>query len=102
MPQNFKNSFLQVDDPSKYGVVVTDEDCKVERFVEKPKVGFLGSTICAGFSALYLKSCAGSLLHPGELHVWILGAKFLATAISHLCSFHTSTHGAGSDMGLME
>ena len=30
----------QVDDPSKYGVVVTSEECMVERFVEKPKVGF--------------------------------------------------------------
>ena len=28
----------QVEDPSKYGVVVTDESGKVERFVEKPKV----------------------------------------------------------------
>lgn len=29
----------QVDDPSKYGVVVMDGDGKVDRFVEKPKVG---------------------------------------------------------------
>ena len=29
---------LQVEDPSKYGVVVMDEDSQVERFVEKPKV----------------------------------------------------------------
>jgi hypothetical protein len=28
----------QVEDPSKYGVVVTDDSGKVERFVEKPKV----------------------------------------------------------------
>ena len=28
----------QVEEPSKYGVVVTDEASKVERFVEKPKV----------------------------------------------------------------
>jgi mannose-1-phosphate guanylyltransferase len=28
----------QVEDPSKYGVVVMDESCRVERFVEKPKV----------------------------------------------------------------
>lgn len=28
----------QVEEPSKYGVVVMDESCKVERFVEKPKV----------------------------------------------------------------
>ena len=32
---------MQVDDPSKYGVVVTDEASKVERFVEKPKACFL-------------------------------------------------------------
>lgn len=29
----------QVEDPTKYGVVVTKEDGRVERFVEKPKVG---------------------------------------------------------------
>lgn len=29
----------QVEDPSKYGVVVMDDSGKVERFVEKPKVG---------------------------------------------------------------
>jgi NDP-sugar pyrophosphorylase family protein len=29
----------QVDDPSKYGVVMMDDNNKVERFVEKPKVG---------------------------------------------------------------
>ena len=29
----------QVEDPTKYGVVVTDGEGKVERFVEKPKVG---------------------------------------------------------------
>jgi len=27
-----------VSDPSKYGVVVMDENMKVERFVEKPQV----------------------------------------------------------------
>lgn len=27
-----------MEDPSKYGVVVTDDSGKVERFVEKPKV----------------------------------------------------------------
>lgn len=32
----------QVEDPSKYGVVVMDDSGKVERFVEKPKV-----SICA-------------------------------------------------------
>lgn len=31
---------LQVEDPSKYGVVVTDDRGQVERFVEKPKVTY--------------------------------------------------------------
>lgn len=31
----------QVEDPSKYGVVVMDDACHIERFVEKPKVGHL-------------------------------------------------------------
>jgi dTDP-glucose pyrophosphorylase len=30
--------YVQVDDPSKYGVVVIDEYGQVQRFVEKPKV----------------------------------------------------------------
>ncbi|KAI8473667.1 MAG: nucleotide-diphospho-sugar transferase [Monoraphidium minutum] len=37
----------RVDDPSKYGVVVTDDSGKVERFVEKPQV-FVGDKINAG------------------------------------------------------
>lgn len=37
----------RVDDPSKYGVVVTDAAGKVERFVEKPQV-FVGDKINAG------------------------------------------------------
>lgn len=32
----------QVEDPSKYGVVVMDDAGKVDRFVEKPKVGSSG------------------------------------------------------------
>lgn len=34
----FSNFPLQVSDPSKYGVVVMDDNMKVERFVEKPQV----------------------------------------------------------------
>lgn len=41
----------QVEDPSKYGVVVTDSDGRVERFVEKPKV-FVGDKINAGIYIL--------------------------------------------------
>ncbi|CAK0785405.1 cytochrome c1 [Coccomyxa viridis] len=41
----------QVEEPSKYGVVVTDEASKVERFVEKPKV-FVGDKINAGIYCL--------------------------------------------------
>jgi len=37
----------QVEDPSKYGVVVANEDGAIERFVEKPKV-FVGDKINAG------------------------------------------------------
>ena len=40
-PRNPIPLFLQVSDPSKYGVVVMYEQMKVERFVEKPQVGFL-------------------------------------------------------------
>ena len=41
----------QVEDPSKNGVVVTDESGKVERFVEKPKK-FVGDKINAGIYCL--------------------------------------------------
>jgi mannose-1-phosphate guanylyltransferase len=30
--------FMQVDDPSKYGVIILDEYGRVQQFVEKPKV----------------------------------------------------------------
>lgn len=41
----------KVDDPSKYGVVVMDEDHKIERFVEKPQT-FVGDKINAGIYCL--------------------------------------------------
>ena len=44
-------SVLEVEDPSKYGVVVTDAHGKVERFVEKPKK-FVGDAINAGIYCL--------------------------------------------------
>jgi len=37
----------KVDEPSKYGVVVSSEDGKIQRFVEKPKV-YVGNKINAG------------------------------------------------------
>ena len=40
----------QVEDPSKYGVVVADDTNRIERFVEKPK-DFISNKINAG---LYL------------------------------------------------
>jgi len=33
---------LQIEDPSKYGVVIIDEYGQVQRFVEKPKVSWWG------------------------------------------------------------
>lgn len=42
---------MQVEDPSKYGVVVMDGEGKVERFVEKPKT-FCGDKINAGIYCL--------------------------------------------------
>lgn len=30
--------YMQVDDPSKYGVIILDEYGRVQQFVEKPKV----------------------------------------------------------------
>ena len=39
---------LQVEDPSKYGVVVMDGQGVVERFVEKPKVHRLAAPLSHG------------------------------------------------------
>lgn len=41
----------QVEDPSKYGVVVMDGEGKVERFVEKPR-SFVGDKVNAGIYCL--------------------------------------------------
>ena len=49
----------QVEEPSKYGVVVTDESSKVERFVEKPKVPSLiaRSSSCMHLPWMKLAGC---------------------------------------------
>jgi dTDP-glucose pyrophosphorylase len=39
--------FVQVEDPSKYGVIIHDDEGMVQRFVEKPKE-FVGDKINAG------------------------------------------------------
>lgn len=41
----------RVEDPSKYGVIITDEEGRVDRFVEKPKT-FVGDSINAGIYCL--------------------------------------------------
>jgi len=49
---NFLHLLVQVDEPSKYGVVVMEETTgKVEKFVEKPKL-FVGNKINAGIYLL--------------------------------------------------
>lgn len=42
----------QVADPSKYGVVVMDDNMKVERFVEKPQVCMVGVRVLGGASVV--------------------------------------------------
>jgi len=44
----------KVEEPSKYGVVVADQNGKIEKFVEKPKV-FVGNRINAGLDRLNFK-----------------------------------------------
>lgn len=45
---NLKNKKLtQVEDPSKYGVVLYDENGRIQSFVEKPKE-YIGNRINAG------------------------------------------------------
>lgn len=51
----------RVEDPSKYGVVVTDDRGLVERFVEKPKVSpaplFIYSLACSCMRACATTAC---------------------------------------------
>lgn len=60
----------QVEDPSKYGVVVMDDKGKIEKFVEKPK-DFVGDKINAGGSwSVAPRLCSfRSLLAGGQLLV---------------------------------
>lgn len=44
----------QVEDPSRFGVVVTNEEQRIEKFVEKPK-NFISNKINAG---IYLLNCS--------------------------------------------
>lgn len=44
----------QVEDPSRFGVVVTNEEQRIEKFVEKPK-NFISNKISAG---IYLLDCS--------------------------------------------
>jgi len=43
----FLKKLTQVEDPSKYGVVLYEEDGKIKSFVEKPRE-FIGNRINAG------------------------------------------------------
>ncbi|KAK9810857.1 hypothetical protein WJX73_002434 [Symbiochloris irregularis] len=56
----------QVEDPSKYGVVVMDADSRVERFVEKPKT-FVGDKINAGIYVLSPKVLERIELRPTSI-----------------------------------
>jgi ADP-glucose pyrophosphorylase len=64
----------QVEDPSKYGVVVTDESGKVDRFVEKPKVRALCSSEAHGRS-LCVRTSGNphAALGLPTKHRWFLG-----------------------------
>ena len=50
---------LQVEDPSKYGVVVMDGQGVVERFVEKPKVHRLAAPLLHGGAWVSAQGVAG-------------------------------------------
>jgi len=52
---------VQVEDPSKYGVVVTDEDHRVERFVEKPKVRIVATSLPRHLQDMRHGCASGSL-----------------------------------------
>ena len=57
----------KVEEPSKYGVVVANEEGKIERFVEKPKV-YVGNKINAGiyiFNPNILNRIGNQKRNPG-------------------------------------
>ena len=68
----------QVEDPSKYGVVVTDDTGKVDRFVEKPKVRD------SGFSRLSPQPAIRPIPDTDDLPI----GKHVACRV-HLLFFHT-------------
>lgn len=79
-------SCLQVDDPSKYGVIILDEYGRVQQFVEKPKVrhtctwGWLSHDSVSSTSHCCLGTAGRSavtaylhrLLMPVRIHGWCL------------------------------
>lgn len=56
----------KVEEPSKYGVIVSDENGKIERFVEKPKV-FVGNKINAGIYILNTSMLSRIQLRPTSI-----------------------------------
>lgn len=72
---------MQVEDPSKYGVVVTNDEGRVERFVEKPKT-FCGDKINAGIYCLSPAVRATLLYH--YFCCTCLGQSFKGVRV-HVC-----------------
>ncbi len=74
--------FGQVEDPSKYGVVVTDDSGKVERFVEKPKVR---SLFCAP-SHLSSFSCCSGICQCNTVDATCCLSQPHASPVVHACA----------------
>jgi hypothetical protein len=73
---------VQVDDPSKYGVVVIDEYGQVQRFVEKPKVRSAHEPVPVLPTALHAAD-----LESLHVHAPSIGAHMQVAAQQHaLCA----------------
>lgn len=58
----------QVDDPSKYGVIILDEYGRVQQFVEKPKVRWPGLVGGGGGAHTHACCCVVVVCGGGEWH----------------------------------
>lgn len=83
----------KVEDPSKYGVVVMDEDQKVERFVEKPKT-FVGDKINAG-----IYCCNPSVLNRIEMRPTSIEKEVFPAIAAHGGLYAMELEGYWMDVG---
>lgn len=75
---------LQVDDPSKYGVIILDEYGRVQQFVEKPKVSLVEVSMWLLLSPCHNWYCGSCEAHGCRQSALLLLLLFLHARASSL------------------